>query len=142
MAKKKEKSQIINNIQELNLEIDYDKLAEAIAKANKKDAAKRDKITTRGLMVSISNILIYGGLLIGIFHFTFSSCIKSFQNGDISLFACIFGCLTCVPVLMFLYSAFQETLKDTEEEALSHFQTNISVAALIVALVALFKGVG
>ena len=33
MAKKKEKPQVINNIQELNIEIDYDKLAEAIAKA-------------------------------------------------------------------------------------------------------------
>ena len=34
MAKKKDKLQVINNIQELNLEIDYDKLAEAIVKAN------------------------------------------------------------------------------------------------------------
>ena len=33
MAKKKDKPQIINNIQELNLEIDYEKLAEAIVKA-------------------------------------------------------------------------------------------------------------
>ena len=33
MAKKKDKPQVINNIQELNLEIDYDKLAEAIVKA-------------------------------------------------------------------------------------------------------------
>ena len=33
MAKKKEKQQVINNIQELNLEIDYDKLADAIVKA-------------------------------------------------------------------------------------------------------------
>ena len=33
MAKKKEKPQIINNIQELNLEIDYDKLAKAIVQA-------------------------------------------------------------------------------------------------------------
>lgn len=30
MAKKKDKPQVINNIGELNLEIDYDKLAEAI----------------------------------------------------------------------------------------------------------------
>ena len=33
MAKKKDKPQVINNIQELNLEIDYNKLAEAIVKA-------------------------------------------------------------------------------------------------------------
>ena len=41
MAKKKEKPQVINNIQELNLEIDYDKLAEAIVKANKKEKIGR-----------------------------------------------------------------------------------------------------
>ena len=34
--KNKDKKQVINNIQELNLEIDYDKLAEAIIKANDK----------------------------------------------------------------------------------------------------------
>ena len=40
MAKKKEKSQVINNIENLNLEIDYDKLAEAIVKAQKKSEEK------------------------------------------------------------------------------------------------------
>ena len=33
MAKKKDKLQVVNNIQELNLEIDYDKLAKAIVGA-------------------------------------------------------------------------------------------------------------
>ena len=37
MTKKKEKPQVINNIQELNLEIDHDKLAEAMVKAQEKD---------------------------------------------------------------------------------------------------------
>ena len=36
MAKKKEKSQVINNIENLNLEIDYDKLAEAMVLAQQK----------------------------------------------------------------------------------------------------------
>ena len=36
MAKKKDKPQVINNIGEMNLEIDYDKLAEAIVKAQNK----------------------------------------------------------------------------------------------------------
>ena len=142
MAKKKDKPQVINNIQELNLEIDYDKLAEAIVKANEKKKLKKDKITHRGIIVSLSNIGVYVSLLMGVFHFTVNSCIKSFQNGDINIFVCILGCLTCVPVLIFLWAAVQETLRDTEEEALSHFHTNISVAALIVALVALFKEVG
>ena len=35
MAKKKDKQQVINNIGELNLDIDYDKLAKAIVKAQR-----------------------------------------------------------------------------------------------------------
>ena len=49
MAKKKDKPQVINNIQELNLEIDYDKLAEAIVKAQKSsesDTSKNKKFTS------------------------------------------------------------------------------------------------
>ena len=42
MAKKKDKPQVINNIQELNLEIDYDKLAEAIVKAQKQTNVETD----------------------------------------------------------------------------------------------------
>ena len=44
MGKKKDKPQVINNIQELNLDIDYDKLAEAIVKAKQieeENAAKK-----------------------------------------------------------------------------------------------------
>ena len=44
MAKKKDKPQVINNIGELNLEIDYDKLAQAIVKAKQieeENAAKK-----------------------------------------------------------------------------------------------------
>ena len=44
MAKKKDKPQVINNIQGLNLEIDYDKLAQAIVKAKQieeENAAKK-----------------------------------------------------------------------------------------------------
>ena len=40
MAKKKDKPQIINNISELNLEIDYDKLAEAIVKSKQIEEEK------------------------------------------------------------------------------------------------------
>ena len=64
MAKKKDKLQVLNNIQELNLEIDYDKLAEAIVKANTQvveeaNKSKKDRMmynvlqqTTKGLLIN------------------------------------------------------------------------------------------
>ena len=140
--KNKGKPQVINNIQELNLEIDYDKLAEAIVIANKKEKSKNDKITHRGLIVTFGNGAIYIGLIFLSFHRTVRICIESFQNGTVNLLGCIVFFLTSIPVLIFLFLTFRETLCDTEEEALSHFQTNISMAALIVALVAFFKEVG
>lgn len=62
MAKNKDNPQIINNIQELNLEIDYDKLAEAIVKANSlyqekiKEQEKEKKIKNR--MQAIKNMKV------------------------------------------------------------------------------------
>ena len=49
MAKKKDKPQVINNIQELNLEIDYDKLAESIVKAKQIEEENSAKKKTEEL---------------------------------------------------------------------------------------------
>lgn len=53
MATKKEKKQTINNIQELNLEIDYDKLADAIAKAQEKSKSESKPIKKIGFWKSV-----------------------------------------------------------------------------------------
>ena len=45
-----------------------------------------------------------------------------------------------IAILLFL--AQQKTTNDTDEEVFSHFNTTVAFAALIVALLALFKGVG
>ena len=65
MAKKKDKPQVINNIGEINLEIDYDKLAEAIVKANSlyqekiKEQEKEKKIKNRIKAFENMNMLKY-----------------------------------------------------------------------------------
>ena len=58
MAKKKDKPQVINNIQELNLEIDHDKLAEAMVKAQEKD---------RNYIISVfSGIVSFAALIVAL----------------------------------------------------------------------------
>ena len=52
MTENKDNPQIINNIQELNLEIDYDKLAEAIVRAN---ALQQEKVKKQEEEKRISN---------------------------------------------------------------------------------------
>ena len=59
MAKKKDKPQVINNIQELNLEIDYDKLAEAIVKANQKETLQQSNMKYRGIILGLFNVLVF-----------------------------------------------------------------------------------
>ena len=51
MAKKKDKPQVINNIKELNLEIDYDKLAEAIVKAKQIEEENESKKKEENLAI-------------------------------------------------------------------------------------------
>ena len=65
MTENKDNPQIINNIQELNLEIDYDKLAEAIVKANSlyqekiKEQEKEKKTKNRMKAFENMNMLKY-----------------------------------------------------------------------------------
>ena len=55
MAKKKDKPQVINNIQELNLEIDYDKLAEAMIKAQ--NSATNESTKSKHLSATLVSLI-------------------------------------------------------------------------------------
>ena len=60
MSKKKDIKQVINNIRELNLEIDYDKLAEAIVKAQNKsqEIDEEGELEALGLFKTIWYIIV------------------------------------------------------------------------------------
>ena len=76
MAKKKDKPQVINNIGEINLEIDYDKLAESIVKAQEKseDEANQKKKFTSGTFATLITFAFYAlsifGWIISVFVFS------------------------------------------------------------------------
>ena len=142
MAKKKDKPQVINNIQELNLEIDYDKLAEAIVKANKKREHRPRNTKIRGFLLGMCNGILYSGLYIIVLSNIVKMWIEYAKNGTPNLCMCILVSIVGVAISFLLFLAQQETTRDTDEEAFSHFNTTLAFAALIVALVALFKGVG
>ena len=157
MAKKKDKPQVINNIGELNLEIDYDKLAEAIVKAQKSsesETSKNKKFTsvTFALLISLvfRGIAIIGFALTIIMPIALWESIKIKQEGILGLlFVILMGAfsLACVFVLFILSWILWKSAKEIETEKdrnyiISVFSGIVSFAALIVALVALFKGVG
>ena len=173
MAKKKEKSQVINNIENLNLEIDYDKLAEAIVKAQEKCKEekhptkkvnffkavwliirnKEEKNGTRTAAVLASVMgTSFNGLailcivfIIGLIGATFY---KLNWNGAPSF---IFMQAATVAVFLAVLSMFAVIFRGIANEInaekdrnyiVSVFSGLVSLAALIVALVALLKGVG
>ena len=156
MAKKKEKTQTINNIQNLNVEIDYDKLAESIVKAQEKveETAHKKRRYTLGtfatpLIVAFYSLSVLGWLLVVAVPV---SVYKSWQTLHWDNFLNCFGSavsllfLFGITVIVALYSILLwKSAKEVEAETdrnyiVSMFSGVVSFAALIVALVALVKG--
>ncbi len=173
MAKKKDKPQVINNIQELNLDIDYDKLAEAIVYAQEKATEKPVSNEKMGFWKSIWLIIRNresqtgmrgAGLLSEVISFIFNVmaiiCIATsgiigimvipqfdWHGGILqSIFQGLFSVLLLFISLgvALIFRAVANEIKSEKDRdyILSVFSGILSFAALIVALVALFKGVG
>lgn len=158
MAKKKDKPQVINNIGEINLEIDYDKLAESIVKAqekNENEANGKKKFTsgTFALIISLAfrGVAFLGWLIALAMPFAIINTAKSFVWNEVNVvMGNVFGIAFAVAlfVVLVLYSfMLWKSAKEIETEKdrnyiISVFSGIVSFAALIVALVALFKGVG
>ena len=173
MAKKKDKPQVINNIQELNLEIDYDKLADAIVKAQKQSPPTlemKEKIgfwkglwlivrnkepksgnvaafTLAEIMSWIFNFLALAGMAFDIFLVL--SMFTTYQWPDsmiMRIFSVVFVVLLCVTTLMIslLCRGIANEIKaeKNREYIITVFSAFVAVVALIVAVIALFKGVG
>ena len=152
------KPQVINNIEQLNLEIDYDKLAEAIIKAQEISEDKENtkhKFTSGSFMMFVIGAFrafaIILGILAAIMFLTpfiawNSLQWSSFTNVFNSIFTIIF-CIVIAIVLALYTALLWKSAKEIETEKdrnyiISVFSGIVSFAALIVALVALFKGVG
>ena len=181
MAKKKDKPQVINNIQELNLEIDYKKLAEEIVKAqckaeeiieqcddeqfddtligtwesiwytiiNKKQVHKDvfaqaiSKLISFVFNVSAILLTIAGLFCIGLSSNSMTEVINGqlSEIWDIALFV-LTGTATFLTALFMRGMANDIAREKNKNYIIAIFSSVISFAALIVALIALFKEVG
>ena len=158
MAKKKEKSQVINNIENLSLEIDYDKLAESIVKAQEKsenEANRRKKFTSGTFAMIISfafrGVAILGWLIAFATPVAIINMVKSFVWNEVNVvmgnvFSIAFAVVLFVVLVLYSFLLWKSAKEiETEKDRnyiISVFSGIVSFAALIVALVALFKGVG
>ena len=133
----------IYNIDNVNMEIDYDKLADAIIKAQEKakEQSKRPN-RFRSSVMAIVNVCI--PVLLAIFSVI--TCVGIWKEYFIDpvngLFRCIFLTLLFIVVVIISICCSREAWKDDDENAIMHFNTNIALVALIVAMIALLKGLG
>ena len=179
MAKKKDKPQVINNIQELNLEIDYDKLAEAIVKAQGKQVAEIEEMVKSkcsiwkkiGCFIINQNpsnketlINYFKFPIVWFFRIITLTCLVLFpaviefsiggmlalpikaQSWSDWVFYIEIYLLIPVFILGFGISTWAAANQFSREKdknfVLTLFSGVISFVALIIAVIALFKGVG
>ena len=178
MAGGKCKQTTINNINQLNLEIDYDKLAEAIVKAQEKAKIKDNKPaekvkffpaiwkilkgeSSKGgrflsepfklIICSIyRTIAVVGFILLLLFDVAFGIELTklSWQGWQIGINIIAVLILLAASISLFLYmlifwgAANDIKHEENKEYVINVFSGLVSVAVLVVAIVALLKGIG
>lgn len=139
MGKKDRKPPVVNNIQELNLEIDYDKLAEAIIKAKKiqpSPAAKKKNFREKAM--SLMNGILYAFIYV-IALLCIVEVWRGFSQNPEHLVVNIF-CTAVFGIFgVYAFLCQQEALKDNGQEAQTHFNSNIALIALILAILTFFR---
>ena len=142
MAKNKDKKQVINNIQELNLEIDYDKLAEAMVTAQENHKRKINaKKSLREKAMFYLNGTLYAAVYI-ISGFCIYLSWTKYNQESMELFFAILNTVIFSFIGVYAFLCQQEAFGDDAQTVQTHFNTNIALAALIISAIALFKGVG
>ena len=156
MGKKRERK--IFNIDEVNIEIDYDKLADAIVKANEKQANQYSvsrewmkfiiypvfKGTTIVTAILAVCCIVYGGISmcsslkdLTVLHANPMGCITNFAIGG--LFFCIGLFISSVSFATAMTAKEIDKEKDRNYVA-AMFSNVVALVALIISLVALVKG--
>lgn len=147
MAKKKNNQTVVNNIESVNLDVDTEKLAKAIIEAQQKveeettkETRRANKFRTRAM--SFFNGTIYALISIISIYFIYIIWTDSYSKPEVSLPSCIVFTFLFAFVAIYSFLCQQETFNDKAADVHEHFNTNIALVALIIALIALVKGVG
>ena len=154
MAKKKDKPQVINNIQELNLEIDYDKLATAIVKAKEIEQDKNKQTKSVSMFFATIISIVFGvvgafsvimaiGSIIAFFKYLPNGVFNNFNSaintiGQIVIYLIFFSLFILFAIMLFVST--KEISKEKDRNYIvSVFSAVTSLSAFIVAVIALFK---
>lgn len=148
MAKKTNKT--VNKIDTVNIEIDYEKLAEAIVKAEKK--ASETKSYTANTFAALSGLIFRGAAWIGmIFTWLFGiagvAYLVMLDWKNVNVFTVVSSAFLIATILLLIFLLSILLLKSAKEIegekdrqfVVAVFSAIVSFTALVVALLALFK---
>lgn len=131
------------NITIVNNEIDYDKLAEAIIKAqNRAKESKRATSKFRSAAMSLLNGAVFAFIYVLAYYGIYVVWKVSYMKQNAPLVGCIILTFFLALIGIYAFLCQQESRQDNDTDVREHFNINISLVALIVAIVALLKGVG
>ena len=138
MAKK---PTVHNHIDKVTVNIDYDQLAKAIlAEQKKSENISKKRMGARQFLMAWCNGILYVVLYSYVIRKIIVMWQKFASNEVTSLYMCIIYTVAGVSLAILLFLAQQETMNDSKEDTITHFNMNIALVALITAIVALVKG--
>ena len=140
MAKKKQSHLNPLSKQHISLDIDYDKLAEAIIRAQNKIIEKQKGTQWRKRFYRFFNGTAYLVLLILSLYRIYSIWVNFSRNVYTSLPYCIGGTVALTLFGLYAFLCQQETFCDDYETTLNQFNSIIALVALIISIIALVRG--
>lgn len=140
--RRKRRSTIIKNIEAVNMEIDYDKLAEAIVKAQNEVEEKTKKMgIILRIAMTICNVIVYFIIFSILSYAIVIFWEKAAVNAQETIAKVTLIILTSL-LLALVFLLMGEAITGTKKEVQNHFNTNMTLVALVIALIALFQSNG
>lgn len=140
--RRKRRSTIIKNIESVNMEIDYDKLAEAIVKAQNQVEEKNKKIgVILRIAMTICNVIVYFIIFSILSYAIVIFWEKEAVNAQETIAKVTLIILTSL-LLALVFLLMGEAITGTKKEVQNHFNTNMTLVALVIAFIALFQSNG
>ena len=128
------------NVTIVSNEIDYEKLAEAIIKAESKEKEiKKDTGKLRSSAMSFLNGVMYSTVYIVSGQFIYTVWTELHPKHNVSLVSCVVLTMALVFIGAYSFLCQQESFQDKKSDIREHFNINISLIALIVAIIAFLK---
>lgn len=126
-----------------NPDFDYDKLAEAIVKAQQKaNESVKSTGKFRSALMWLFNIIVYSSVVAIASYCIYIIWTSSYVEQTPPFVGCMVFTFVLAAVAIGAFVCLIESFRDKNSDAREHFNINISLIALLVAIIALIKGVG